>query len=192
MRQGGRKIGRDRISSVKSVWKECSFSSAQFQTPHRAKGSRGRYGLLPRECLSRSRKVAEREGEREEEKKGGGGGLVGRSGAQSVGVSRLPSVLSPTRSVDRSTPCCSIVTRPIRARSIIERHTPSTRQTTIPIDFRSSWNPRLAAYSRTGRKLVKWEAVGEAKATDSAIYAAKGESAIVERLANKRVKQADK
>lgn len=105
MRQRGRKIGRDRISSVKSVWKECSFSSAQFQTPHRAKGSRGRYGLLPRECLSRSRKVAEREGEREEEKKGGGGGLVGRSGAQSVGVSRLPSVLSPTRSVDRSTPC---------------------------------------------------------------------------------------
>lgn len=113
---------------------------------------------------------------------------MGRSGAQSVGVSRLPSVLSPTRSVDRSTPCCSIVTRPIRARSIIERHTPST----IPFDFRSSWNPRLAAYSRTGRKLVKWEAVGEAKATDSAIYAAKGESAIVERLANKRVKQADK
>lgn len=36
---------------------------------------------------------------------------------------------------------------------------------------------------------MKWEAVGEAKATDSAIYAAKGESAIVERLANKRMKQ---
>lgn len=138
MRQGGRKIGRDRISSVKSVWKECSFSSAQFQTPHRAKGSRGRYGLLPRECLSRSRKVAEREGEREEEKKGGGGGLVGRSGAQSVGVSRLPSVLSPTRSVDRSTPCYSIVIRPIRARSIIERHCVHATNHRFSIELESS------------------------------------------------------
>lgn len=77
--------------------KECSFSSAQFQTPHRAKGSRGRYGLPG----SASLEAEKRQKEKEKERKRKRGGPVGRSGAQSVGVSRLPSVLSPTRSVDR-------------------------------------------------------------------------------------------
>ena len=81
-----------------------------FQTPHRAKGSREAGTTLSRECLFRSRKASEGEanegrrkkrerGEKEREKGPGGRD----SGAQSVGVSRLPSVLSPTRSVQALT-----------------------------------------------------------------------------------------
>lgn len=91
---------RENVSAFlhKIGWKECSFSSAQFQTPHRvAKGSRGRYGL-PGSASLEAEKL-QKEKEKERKRKRGGGGLVARSGAQSVGVSRLPSVLSPTRSV---------------------------------------------------------------------------------------------
>lgn len=85
---------------------ECPFSSAQFQTPHRTKGSRGRYGLcqgvpFPKQKSGRKRIRRRRKKEGEEERKREGAWW--NSGAQSVEVSRLPSVLSLTGSVQAST-----------------------------------------------------------------------------------------
>lgn len=95
-----------RRSSAKSVRKNVHFPRHSSRHPIGRRVPEADTAFA-RECLSRSRKAAEREseeeGRRREKKKEREKGPWWNSGAQSVEVSRLPSVLSLTGSVQAST-----------------------------------------------------------------------------------------